>query len=57
MGCDCVYLYICACECVCVDVYTNVYKYMHTNMASYLYGVATISRLLNMIELFCKRAL
>jgi len=53
MGCDCVYLYICACECVCLYVYTIVYRYMYTNMA----GVATISRLLNMIGLFCKRAL
>ena len=51
-------LFICAYVCVCVCIYD--YMYCHVTlvaMGSRLYGVATISRLLKIIGLFCKRAL
>jgi len=47
--CECV----CVCVCVCVPLYAN--KIGQYSIIAY--GVATISRLLKIIGLFCKRAL
>ena len=38
-------------------LYVCVYIYTHLRLYLYTYGVATISRLLKIIGLFCKRAL
>jgi len=58
----CVYIYVCVCVCVfaraCVCVRARVcvcaimYQQLHTCML--MYGVATISRLLKIIGLFCR---
>jgi len=47
--CFCVYvcMYVCVCVCVCVC----------GSIVIWVYGVASVSRLLKMIGLFCKRAL
>ena len=47
----CEYVRIWVCVCVCMCVYTFVYLFVCR------YGVDSISRLLNIINLFCRRAL
>jgi len=40
---------------ICVCIYTYIYvQYIHTYTHSLAYGVATISRLLKIIGLFCR---
>ena len=47
--------------CVQISIYPSIYLYIHTKtwifVDTYVYEVATISRLLKIIGLFCKRAL
>jgi len=44
---------VCVCVCVTCDTSSEMYQMSHREM----YGVATISRLLKIIDHFCKRAL
>jgi len=56
----CVYVCVCVCMCVCVCVCVCVFVshlLILTRAPIHSYGVATISRLLKSIGLFCKRAL
>jgi len=65
--CVCVCVFVCVCVCVSVcdlavvldidEVDLNSYIKHIREGCSVLYGVATISRLLKNIGLFCKRAL
>jgi len=48
------YVCMCVCVCVCACVRACIRVYI---IDSPIYGVATISRLLKIIDLFCKRAL
>jgi len=52
-ACACVRVYVCACVCVCVVCC----QYTLSSAVQARYGVATISRLLTIIGLFCKTAL
>jgi len=46
---------VCACVCVCVCVCFVCVRFVH--VAATVYGVASMSRLLEITGLFCKRAL
>jgi len=49
----CMRMCVCGWVCVCFHVTTDIWE----SIPVYSYGVATISRLLKIIGLFCKRAL
>jgi len=51
----CIYVYTYICVCVYICIYTYMYICIYTR--TYVYGLATISRMLKNIRLFCKRAL
>ena len=55
------YVYICTHVHKNIHIYIHVYIYLPSlhcdRIHIYVYGVATISRLLQIIGLFCKRAL
>ena len=53
-ACACMYMCVCACVRVCVCVCLYLSKYNEIDL--YCYVVATISRLLKILILFCKRA-
>ena len=53
--CECVR--VCVCVCVCARVCACMNFMQVLEILSRPYGVATISRLLKIIGLFCKRAL
>jgi len=57
--CMCVYVCVCVCVCVCVSVCVcdNTCRHRHKCRHRHRYGVASISRLLKIVGLFCKRAL
>ena len=60
----CIYLYmridVCIHECMCIRICTYINTHIpvaKVRSPRYMYGVATISRLLKIACLFCKRAL
>ena len=55
--CGCVCDPMRVCVCVCVSVHMYVLEAQKSHEISMHYGVATCSRLLKIIGLFCKRAL